>query len=509
MSAEVYGKGAKDRFLYDPFLGAERIQTFTFEHENDLDFDMQPDDWKRRKGENFPHYVKMEIDRSEGYDGKQCLKLWANGGMAAYYSPQIPVDEKHSYVFEGWIRTEKLRNSAAIITLSFLNHKRQRIQRFVSKPISGTHTTWQQVQIGAVIPKDEARFCVIGCHLVNSKKSDITGTACFDHLWIGKLPRFTLESNYETHFRHTNSPIQIKSKVSGLDPQDFYRLHMQIQDYHGHQIHAKTFVLPKQEQTSQVNSSEVDNGENKADTKADVQNEDLIHEGDEILSQREPVIWQLPPQPQGYYEVHAQLERNKEMIVISSTSFVVLDMILNKQTKGEFGWSVPHGAHHIEVDDLIDIMNEAGIHWVKYPVWDYGTTKNTDLKSHTAIFLSELSTHNITPVGLLNHPPDELRRKFAKDWSGVSEIFSLHPSLWRNSIDSVMASFSSSVRYWQLGDDSDLSFVGSPHLSSLAATVKKEFDRIGLTTQIGFLLGRRNGDTPEKLHGRNISYARF
>jgi hypothetical protein len=450
--------------LHDPFAGAVRLKTFSFENPEDLDFDGQPDDWIRRKGDGFPQYVKVAIDRKSGYLSNQSLRMSANGGAVAYYSPQIPIDMEHTYVFEGFINTVKLKNTAAIITLSFLNHRRERVQRFVSEPITHTIDGWKKVQIGPVTPLDEVRFCIIGCHLVNGEEFDIEGDAWFDQLWLGKLPRFGIISNFETHFRTKDAPVQIKSRVMGLDPGYQYRLHLELRDFANNILQQKTFDL-------------------EADKKM------ILPTDDSPVSTRpvrKPVLWELQSQGPGYYRVHSQLQRNTEIIVDTYTSFVSLDLKQENSPKGEFGWSMPNGAAHIPVEDITNIASEAGIHWVKYPVWDQHNSNNQKSLSHTGIFLTNMVTHGINPIGLLNHPPEDLRKKFAQNWRGISEIFSLPPMFWRQSIDSVMASYSSSIRYWQLGDDTDHSFVGNPRLSELLLQLKKEFDRIGLASQIGF-----------------------
>ena len=90
-------------------------------------------------------------------------------------------------------------------------------------------------------------------------------------------------------------------------------------------------------------------------------------------------------------------------------------------------------------------------------------------------------------MGLLNDPPAELRTQFARDWTGISEIFNVRTEFWRESIEKVIARYSSHVRYWQLGQEDDESFVGmsARNLAQTIARVKSEFDRIGRDARIG------------------------
>ena len=87
----------------------------------------------------------------------------------------------------------------------------------------------------------------------------------------------------------------------------------------------------------------------------------------------------------------------------------------------------------------------------------------------------------------MNDPPAELRSQFARDWTGISEIFTVRTEFWRESIEKVIARYSSHVRYWQLGQEDDESFVGMSgrNLAETIARVKSEFDRIGRDARIG------------------------
>ena len=77
---------------FDLTKNAVRVEQFSFEKDEDLDYDGQPDDWSRRQGPEFPKYVEVEIDRKQGFHGTRSLRFNVNGGQVAYYSKVIEID---------------------------------------------------------------------------------------------------------------------------------------------------------------------------------------------------------------------------------------------------------------------------------------------------------------------------------------------------------------------------------------------------------------------------------
>ncbi len=448
---------------YDPFDGAILVQEYSFEQKDDRDFDQQPDDWLRRIGVEFPQYVDMEIDRKVSAEGTQSLRIDANGGKATYYSPLIRIDDLHSYVFQAKAKSEGLKNDAFVVSISFLNDQRQRVQRFLTQPVTGNSEDWLSLQLGPLTPLPDVRFVVIGCHLIHSDKMDISGSAWIDSIWLGRLPRFFLESNFETQFLQTDSTIQIKSYVTGLDNEkegqnSNYHLFLRINDINGKEIDRRAFLL-RPDSTESLSVK---------------------------LSQRDPIPWNVPKQPPGYYRITSQLQREGRIVIKKNTSFAVLDLHNDEGEIGEFGLSVPKSPDQsLPVKDFVSIMVVSGSNWIKYPLWDFAENQDTHRQVYVGSLLDGMIEKNITPIGMLNHPPTSLREKFPVDWQGISEIFTMPSTFWQYSVDEVMAKFSGNVRYWQLGEDTDKSFVGLTAINQTLSVVKSEFDRIGRDTRVG------------------------
>src|SRR6056297_2737656 len=146
--------------------GAIPIQHFSYELPEDRDFDRQPDDWVRRKGPNFRDYVNAEIDYSQAKAGERSLRIDANGSAAVYYSQPIEIDPQYTYLLTASMLTQGLKYNAAMVSFSFLNHRKERISRHLTVPVSGTLTAWQELHLKPVVPDKSVRFVVVGCHLV-------------------------------------------------------------------------------------------------------------------------------------------------------------------------------------------------------------------------------------------------------------------------------------------------------------------------------------------------------
>jgi hypothetical protein len=468
----------------DPFEGAVQVFNFGFEEDEDRDFDRHPDGWMRRKGPDFPRYIEGSIDRDRGHGGKGaslCFK--ANGGRITMYSKPIVIDPYHSYVFRGYVRTQMLESDAALVSISLLNHKRQRVQRFLTRPVTGTFKDWSLVTIGPIVPHEEVHFVVVGCHLVPRSRSDIRGAAWFDDLWLGELPLFSLDSNFQTHFREHDSPVVITSHVDGLDPRRTYRLDIAVADAEGKRVAATAFDLTRKGARSDESRSDKTAGSGRSI--------------DPRPKREKPIDWTLGAQPHGFYAVEAVLSQDSRPILTKRTSFAVMDTLSEMVDQGEFGWTIRRASDMPALKELAELAAQGGINWLKYPLWgsvseasSTATTLGpgqTPTPAQISAFFEELSLRHITPVGLLNEPPAELRGQFARDWTGISELFTMRTEFWRESIEKVIARYSSHVRHWQLGEEGDESFVGmsAQNLSQTVARVKSEFDRIGRDTRIG------------------------
>ena len=439
----------------DPCTAALEVRQFSFEFEDDQDYDNQPDDWTRRRGKNFPHYVQCAIDRKVGFHGRQSLRFDLNGAQAAYYAPLIPVNAAYSYVFRGRIRTDGLQHDAALVSISLLDHRRRRIRRILSRPVTGTHAGWVTVNVGPLRLEPEIRFLVIGCHVAAEENtaSDIRGQVWFDDLWLGSLPRIEVTTVTGRHYFNAGDEIQVQTEVLGLQPKMSHELTLRLKDGAGRVLESTSFPLPAQIKDAGMAS--------------------------------EPLRWTVPRQENGFYRVEAALGRAGVLLLEKEMTFAVMAPI-EPRTRGEFGWSMSAGTGNLPPADLADIAAQSGINWLKIPLWSIFDSGDRARSEGIARLMDRAEQRGITLVGLLNDPPRQLTEKFAQHWVGVSKIFTMPRAFWYPSIESIIAGYSFRIRHWQLGSETDDSFVGLPSLAQTIESVKAEFDRIGNNTRLGY-----------------------
>lgn len=438
------------------------VLRYEFSTKDDIDRDGDPDDWVRRKGVGFPRYVGIKIDPTVGHNDHASLRFQANGGAAALYSPPTRVDGLHTYYLEGWVKADGLKHDAAMISISFLNHRRERIERRLSPPVLDTRGEWVCVRIGPLTPDPSVHFVVIGCHLApdGGDVRDIQANAWFDNLLLGKMPRLDLDRSFTTHFLSTESPLRLTSRVSGLDAHHDYILEYFLRDATGKILAQSAHPL-----------------------EADL--ESTSESANALPSVARVVAWDLSRQVPGFYQVEAQLQRDRQLVAKQKTTVAVVEMVQNSRTSGEFGWSFTQELPGPQRLELPNVAAQAGINWVKYPLWQVARMDAPQEAGEVATMFDRLAAMGVRSVGVLHEPPPAIRAKFARNWQGVSEVFTLPADFWRSSLEPVVARFSSNVHDWQLGNDDDTSFRGLSTLPDTVGTVRKEIQRISMIARVG------------------------
>src|SRR5262245_362408 len=166
---------ATSRAGEDRFAEAVRVFDCNFGEKWDENYDRWPDRWIRKEGNDYPHYVNIQIQDDATIASGKCLTIDLDGAAAAISSPPIRVMSRFGYVFDAQLKNEGLEHSAVILSLEFLDKSGRVLQSKKSKPIANTRG-WQHVRMGEIELNDPATDrVVIRLQVVRGPKGDLKG----------------------------------------------------------------------------------------------------------------------------------------------------------------------------------------------------------------------------------------------------------------------------------------------------------------------------------------------
>jgi hypothetical protein len=186
--------------------------------------------------------------------------------------------------------------------------------------------------------------------------------------------------------------------------------------------------------------------------------------------------WEPPVEEVGFYRVRATMLGTGDRWLTRDTTFVVLHPV-EMASRGEYGWSLGRGEEPLPVGPLSQVLLQSGLHYVRFPVWF--NQNNQTQADRLAWFAERLSMHHIELIGVLDQPPPELRTAFRDKGELPAATLFADPELWGPVVDPVMTRLSLKVRRWQLGSDSDMSFVGNADLAKKVEEIRSSLNRFG------------------------------
>lgn len=450
-----------------------------FDESWDKNFDEWPDPWTRRKGPGFPHYVSVKIKKEPWPQGSHCLRIELNGKGAVAYSPPIKVDPLFGYVLEAYVKTEGLAHDRAYLSVTLLDGKRSRLETFYSQKVRQTQG-WEKIRLGPISPgSNDARLAVIGLHLQPGaptegwSREDLDGAASFGDVWLGRLPRLALETTGHFNLFEPGEEVEVNCVASGfVDLEKTPPVTLELEDVLGREL-ARIERSPDTQ---------------PAQTAPEASPSDVPAEPAVLIGR---TTWKPPISGPGFYRVRATMKGHRRLVLRQDLSLAVFD---SPQTPrgGEFGWTLPHGDRPLPLPQLNRLIAQAGINWVKYPLW-HDRPPADELIEGLITFGERLGEHGIELVGLLSAPPPSQPTGEVQSVSRpAAEVFATDPKVWYPPLEPVMTRLATRVRWWQLGDDHDTSFVDQPNLSGKIAQVKAELDRIGRDVNLGMGWGWLN-----------------
>jgi len=455
--------------LEERYPGAIEIFQCNFDPSCDANFDAWPDAWTRRNGQGYPSYLKIQIQPSSApadhatHGVRQCLRVDLDGGAAAIFSPPIQVDAIYSYVLEGLLRAEGLKHDRAYFSLIFLDADKHPLVTFESEEVVDARD-WKKISLGPIAPPSrETKLAVIGLYVEPRDAEDLKGSVAFTGIRLMRLPRLEVKTNQPHNLFIDTAKVEVTCTASGFAVKN-PDINFMLLDAFGR-------CLAKETRKSE---------EKTADSSGDTQND----AAETTAGKARTVAWEPPIAGPGFYRVRAELQERGTAVQYRELTLAVLES-RHAPAGGEFGWSLPQGAHPIPIAQLNPLLSQAGVNWIKYPLWFTG--KNGDsILNQLLTFGEQLDSEGIELVGLLIDPPEDLREQLgpAKSLS-AADIFAADPKIWYPSVEPVLSRLAGLVRWWQLGGDNDASFLTTANYADKISEIKKEIDRAARDVNLG------------------------
>ncbi|MDY0170602.1 MAG: hypothetical protein RBS80_28940, partial [Thermoguttaceae bacterium] len=430
----------------------------------DANYDGWPDQWTRRQGPGYPHYVQIHISEEPSPTGNQCLRMDMDGGAATAYSPPIQVGPLFSYVMEGYLRTDGLEHNAAFFSITFLDEDRRRLETVVSERFRHTEG-WKKVRIGPVAPEsDDTRFAVIGLHVEPGVRDDLRGSVSFDDIWLARLPRMVLSTDQPHNLLFDSREIEVLCRASGFsrsNPSVTFRL----TDALGNELLSEHRYLDVR----------------TAETHVAVSLDTFAEGSSGLLGETR---WRPEIPGPGFYRVEATMQGDATLVYHRRLNLAVIDSH-EAALNSEFGWTLPGPGGKLPFGLLGQLIRQVGVGRVKYPLWFGDEHDERDIERMVG-FVERVGAAGIELVGVLDEPPRALQSKYSGwDRLGAADLFAPEPKVWYPLLEPVMARFATRVRWWQIGGDLDTTFTDSVNPAVKLEQVKAELDRIGRNVNVG------------------------
>lgn len=444
------------------------IYACDFEYESDLNYDGWPDGWSRKSGRGYPQYLKVKIERQDldkDAQPNRRLVVHMDGGAAAAFSPRIPVHSRFSYVSRARIRLKDFKYDAAFISIRFYDATGNLLEVQDSEKIIKTGE-WVNVQVGPLAPRyPQTASAVVGIHAEPvGEDYDIFASAEFDDVQLLKIPKLALRGNREDLIYTSPDQVAVTCALSGTNSRDA-TIRFEAFDIAGKivdQAELPTTGAPIFLETAP--------------------REDGLPAEKQTAGFHFEESWTPKLPGFGFYQLRATVVSDGG-IQLGQTINAVVIRDIGGGISSDFGWSIQRDAPR-GPRQLVQLFSQAGIGWIKYPIW-YADGDN-ETADELAWFTERLGNRGIQIVGVLDRPPADKAKEMFGDRKDLPSAFVFsEEELWTELVNPIVTRLSLKVRYWQLGHDDDLSFVGYPNLVETISAVKVHLERFGQDVEVG------------------------
>jgi hypothetical protein len=450
-----------------------------FTDEFDLNYDRWPDGWHRRVDEDHPPYVDISIVDDPTATGGRALRMQLDGSNASLQTPRIPVLPKFSYRLRFAIKIERVEQSAVAAAIDLFDDEGKLLQTIRSERLRSTDG-WIDYEFDPFQPVDSTvAYAQIRFDAKRGRRGDLHAQIFIDDITLARLPSMIVTTDSPLNVYEDPTQVSVTCTLSGIREQNPI-IRFQLLD-------ATRYVFYD------------DEGEDKT-IQARLITEDTrtAHDivgvkGNLIAGYEGQHTWYPKIETSGYYKIRVQMisadgqeslsEQERELYK-RDISIVVLPPGVRKSKQGEFGWSMPIGRWPLSRDLVSQLVSQAGIHWLKAPVW---FDANRPEQGEAIIqFAERLAASEIEVVGLIEDPTVvRTDRSHLNDTSNIASLMLADKSVWQPFYEHVMARLSLRIRWWQLGSDGDYSLKDFPDLPRKLSDIRAGLFRFGQDSKLG------------------------
>lgn len=426
------------------FPGARTVASFDFRPAADGEF-AKPVGWTRLESHDYPFYVEAALTNDVAASSGRSLRIRLNGGNCALFSPTVDAQADYSYVVQGQIKTAGLERDRAFLLLEFLDADKKLLGRQrLSRPVRGT-SDWSTVRIGPVAPPSPAvRFLRLACLTAAGSPPDLAGEVFFDNLWVGRLPRFEIQTSGEHQLFDVETPKTATVRVRGFEDRDLRLQFALLNENDAVLAESAASVDPADDETS--------------------------------------VVWDLPIDSVGFYQLDVALVEEGRELVRRRFPLTVMRPVA-PPADGDLGLSFP--AHRFGLAHAERILGFSASRWVRTPFWSSDSNAPRIEDRAFAEFLERLARRGHEVVGALETPPVEILEQLPNDDVRIADVFSLPAAVWRPALEAVLIRFGLKVAYWQVGADDDYSYCGLADADRQIGALRGEARRIARDVRLG------------------------
>ncbi len=459
-------------------LDTELLDVFVckFDDAVDRNYDDWPDNWTREHGEQFPNYVQTAIVDDDSVESGRCLAIQLEGSSASISSPPILALPRFGYKLVLKLKATQASHTSVDVRLEFKNSAGEVRQTERQQVNFSDNKEWKQVEIGPQKPyANDVDRAVIRIDALRGQRGDVHGEVRVADVWLARQPSMQLTTDSRFNVYSNPNDVEVTCSLSGINEKSpiikfqlYDASNVKIGDEHSEKVAGKLLY-------------------EKAVETSDIKYGIAAHRiGYEALTR-----WRPPINDFGFYQIRAQMisATTGNQIHTKECTVAVVGKNLGEAEVGEFGWTLPDPRQTRLYDgELLKVLQEllplTGVNWVKVPAWF--EPSDVEHADHLVRFADLLGAKNIETVGIMLDPDAEASpdAPVSENWP-IAGIFQGDAANWLAKYDHVMARLSLRIRWWQLGDDFDTSFVGYSDLAARIADIQRRLFRFGQDVKLG------------------------